>query len=175
MPGDSIWARREPVQSLAKKRCLRLLRIIVPRNILLEIIYVSQNNMQFPTSLFVAAVTLGISRVTNAVCTGNSIAVGTPTTLASGNTQWNIYDTSCNLKNTYQQSSAVSVCDSQVFYCTFGTTNIDQYDDPVSGWAYNCTLDATVEACGSDTILSCVSPSSFSNSSPLLKQWTQTR
>lgn len=109
------------------------------------------------TSLFITAVTLGLSSVTYAVCTGNTIAVGTPTTSSTGTTVWNIYDTSCNVLNTYSQDSAVSVCDSAVFYCTFGTTLIDQYDDPQTGWAYNCTTDATVEACGTDTIISCVS------------------
>ncbi|KAJ4397456.1 hypothetical protein N0V93_001684 [Gnomoniopsis smithogilvyi] len=115
--------------------------------------------MQVPTSLFVAAMTLGLSSVTKAVCpSGNTIAIGTATTPTTGVSQWNIYDTACNLKYTYQQSTAISVCDSSVFYCAFGTTNIDQYDDPVTGWAYNCTLDSTVETCGSDTILSCGFP-----------------
>lgn len=114
-------------------------------------------NMLLPISLFVTVLMLGLSSTTDAVCTGNSIAIGSPAALATGNTQWNIYDTSCNLQNTYQQSSSVTVCDSQVFYCLLGTTNITQYDDPVTGWAYSCALDTTVEACGSDTIISCVS------------------
>lgn len=116
-----------------------------------------RTKMHLSTSLFVTAVTLGLSSVTNAVCTGNTIAIGTATTSSTGTTQWNIYDTSCNVLNTYSQNSAVSICDSAVFYCTFGTTLIDQYDDPKTGWAYNCTTDATVEACGTDTIISCVS------------------
>lgn len=113
--------------------------------------------MQLPRSLLVAALTLTLSSVTSAVCTGNTIAIGTATTQTVGYTTWKIYDTACNVVNTYTQSSAVTVCDSQVFMCTFGTTTIGQYDDPKTGWAYSTVVDATVEACGSDIIISCVS------------------
>ncbi|KAF3764176.1 hypothetical protein M406DRAFT_356454 [Cryphonectria parasitica EP155] len=114
--------------------------------------------MQLPTSFLAAAVMLGFTSMTDAVCSGNVYAIGTPQVLSTGNTQWNIYDTSCNVYQSYQQSSAVSVCDSAAFYCTFGTTLIDQYDDPKSGWAYNCSADATSETCGTDTIIDCCFP-----------------
>lgn len=60
--------------------------------------------------------------------------------------------------DTYSQSSSISLCDSSRFYCQFGSTNIEQYDDPVTGWAYNCTADAVKETCSGDTIVRCVSP-----------------
>lgn len=73
--------------------------------------------------------------------------------MASGN----VYDTSCNVYTTYSQPSTVSVCDSSDFYCTFGTTEIDQFDDPTTGWAYNCTADAVEESCAGNLIIDCVS------------------
>lgn len=45
--------------------------------------------------------------------------------------------------------------------CAFGTTNIEEYDDPVTGKSYTCTADTTAEKCGSDTVTSCVSNSYF--------------
>ncbi|CAN8101246.1 unnamed protein product [Discula destructiva] len=113
--------------------------------------------MQSPNYLLVAAVTLGISSVTEAVCAGHDLAIGTASALATGDTQWQIYDTTCNVQYTYAQSSAITICDSRVFYCNVGTTNIGQYDDPVTGWAYNATTDPISEACGSDAIISCAS------------------
>lgn len=41
--------------------------------------------------------------------------------------------------------------------CQFATTDIEEYDDPVTGWSYTCTADATSETCGGDTITRCVS------------------
>lgn len=118
--------------------------------------------MQLPTPLIVAAVTLGLSSMTQAVCSGYDLAIGTANALTTGDTTWTIYNTVCTVLNTYTQSSAVSLCDSRVFHCAFGTALIDQYDDPVSGWAYNGTTDTKVEACGSDIIITCVSvPTSY--------------
>lgn len=50
-----------------------------------------------------------------------------------------------------------TVCDSQYFACAVGTTNIDEYDDPVTGTSYICAADTLAEKCGSDTITYCVS------------------
>lgn len=152
-----ICVGQEPLQSLTNIKTADL-SLNTYSSFSLKILSCTPCTKMHPsTSLFVTAVTLGLSSVTNAVCTGNTIAVGTATTSSTGTTQWNIYDTSCNLLNTYSQDSSVSICDSSVFYCTFGTTLIDQYDDPKTGWAYSCTTDTTVEACGTDTIISCVS------------------
>lgn len=113
--------------------------------------------MQLSTSVLAAALALGLSSLTGAVCTGQAIAIGTASTVTTGYTTWKIYDTSCNVVNTYTQSSAVTVCDSQVFLCNFGTATIGQYDDPKTGWAYNATADPVVERCGTDIIIDCVS------------------
>lgn len=133
-----------------------------------------------------AAVTLGLSGVTEAICTGQTLGIGTGVNLASGNTQCKsssrtlptfcdnqycvrcvplftdnslgkIYDTGCNVKDTYAQPTAINYCDSSRFYCNFGTKDIGQYDDPKTGWAYNCTKSATAENCGGDAIIDCVS------------------
>lgn len=69
-----------------------------------------------------------------------------------------IYNTACGVYDTYLQPSSISLCASSRFYCQTGTTNIEQYDDPVTGWAYNCTADAVKETCSGDTIVRCVSP-----------------
>lgn len=113
--------------------------------------------MQLSAPLLLTALTLGLSSLTHAVCTGQAIAIGTATTVTTGFTTWKIYDTACNVVNTYTQSSAVTLCDSRVFQCKFGTALIGQYDDPVTGWAYNATADTVVERCGADIVISCVS------------------
>lgn len=59
--------------------------------------------------------------------------------------------------DTYTQPSTISLCDSSRFYCQQGTVMFEQYDDPVTGWAYNCTADAVRETCGTDTVTRCVS------------------
>ncbi|PSR84259.1 hypothetical protein BD289DRAFT_453427 [Coniella lustricola] len=113
--------------------------------------------MQLPRSILAAVVTLGLSSVVDGVCSGYDYAIGTNTTLANGQIQWQIYTPQCTVHLTYQQPATTGICDTQVFYCNFGTKIFGQYDDPTTGWAYNCTQDATVESCGSDKIQSCVS------------------
>lgn len=112
--------------------------------------------MQLPSSIITAAVALGLSRLTGAVCAGKDLAIGTAST-TTGKTQWKIYDTKCTVINTYAQPSTITLFYSQVFKCDFGTTNIGQYDDPKTGWAYNATADPVAESCGSDIIIRCVS------------------
>lgn len=68
-----------------------------------------------------------------------------------------IYKTNCAVYDTYAQSSNISVCDTSRFYCEFGTKNFQQYDDPVTGWAHNCSADAVTENCAGDPIVRCVS------------------
>lgn len=70
----------------------------------------------------------------------------------------NIYkSTTCAVYDTYTQNSNVTYCASSRFYCEFGTKNIAQYDDPFTGWAYNCTADAVTENCSGDNVVRCVS------------------
>lgn len=112
--------------------------------------------MQLPTSLFVAAITLSLSSVTGAVCKGFDVAIGTAHALTNGRTQWTIYSPACAVLDVYSQPTAVSICDSQIFLCSFGTASIGQYDDRKTGWAYNATADPVSEGCWSDIIIRCV-------------------
>ncbi|PSR93675.1 hypothetical protein BD289DRAFT_451718 [Coniella lustricola] len=113
--------------------------------------------MQFRAYIVSAALAvLGGSNVASAVCSGNqlAIAVGADDT-TSATTSYTIFDTSCNSLATYSVADTPGLCDSQYFYCTTGTKQIGEYNDPTTGWSYTCTVDSG-EVCGSSTVSYCV-------------------
>ncbi|KAJ4394130.1 hypothetical protein N0V93_003347 [Gnomoniopsis smithogilvyi] len=111
--------------------------------------------MQFSTTLLPSLLAvLGGSNLASAVCTGNQFAIGTPSAnAASGISTYTIYNAgTCAVSQT---APVTNVCISQYFLCALGTTNIEEYDDPVTGLSYTCSADTTAEKCGSDTITFC--------------------
>ncbi|KAK7747846.1 hypothetical protein SLS53_001095 [Cytospora paraplurivora] len=117
--------------------------------------------MKFPMSPVTAFAVLYGFKFANAICagtTGSDYAIGTPDALSTGYTQYDIYDTSCNVVHSLQIVTSYGVCDSDYFICTSGTKTIGGYDDPTTGEAYICVSDTTSEACANDTVTFCCYP-----------------
>ncbi|KAI7781564.1 hypothetical protein LA080_014597 [Diaporthe eres] len=100
---------------------------------------------------------LGGFDIAHAVCTGSNLAIGTPVDLGTGNTQYNVYDTTCKTVQNLQISTSIGPCISEYFLCAVGTKTIEGYDDPTTGISYNCQADTTSESCGSDVVSLCCS------------------
>ncbi|KAI3399350.1 hypothetical protein diail_7305, partial [Diaporthe ilicicola] len=111
--------------------------------------------MRYFTISFASIAMLGGFDIANAVCTGSNLGIGTAKDLGTGNTQYNVYDNSCNTKQSLQVNTANGACISQYFLCAVGTKSIELYDDPTSGLSYVCSADTTSESCGSDVITYC--------------------
>ncbi|ROW06886.1 hypothetical protein VMCG_04034 [Cytospora schulzeri] len=111
--------------------------------------------MKFSANALTTLAVLSGSKVAHAVCTGYNLAVGTADNLTTGYTQYEIYDTSCNVVQDLQIATSTGACDSRYFQCTSGTKTIGGYDDPTTGQSYICTADTTSEACGTDTVSFC--------------------
>ncbi|CAN8101115.1 unnamed protein product [Discula destructiva] len=99
----------------------------------------------------------GGSALASAVCAGGQFAIGTgKANAASGLTTYNIFTAdSCAVSQTVSITTS-SPCDSRYFYCQFGTTIFEEYDDPTTGISYLCSAGATAgESCAGDAVTYC--------------------